>query len=158
MEWPEPWKKMLEAMRSELKPGFVRGDGVTTSQPVTALYHVATDPALVKRLVPLLRHPAFVPRVYVAMTLARLQAREEVTRALQLAMETARAGGVTLAAGAHPMLLPTGTAVAARDLAVTLHVRGLRPAGLWEVRAEARYTSGTRVETADLVSLVWRRP
>lgn len=89
---------------------------------------------------------------------ARLQAREEVTRALQLAMETARAGGVTLAAGAHPMLLPTGTAVAARDLAVTLHVRGLRPAGLWEVRAEARYTSGTRVETADLVSLVWRRP
>lgn len=99
---PEAWKKMLEAMRSELKPGFVREDGLTTSQPVTALYHIATDPALKKRLLPLLHHPAFVPRVYVAMTLAKLQATEALPDMLKIIREGyAFSDAVALASGKH---------------------------------------------------------
>ena len=99
---PEPWKKMLEAMRSELKPGFVRGDGTTTSQPITALYHIATDPALTKRLLPLLHHPAFVPRVYVAMTLGKLQVTEARPEMLKMIREGyAFSDAVALASGKH---------------------------------------------------------
>ena len=99
---PEPWKKMLEATRSELKPGFVREDGVTTSQPITALYHVATDKALAKRLMPLLHHPAFVPRVYVAMTLGKLQAMEALPEMRKIIREGyAFSDSVALASGKH---------------------------------------------------------
>ena len=99
---PEPWKKMLEAMRSELKPGFVREDGTTTSQPITALYHVATDKALAKRLMPLLHHPAFVPRVYVAMTLGKLRANEALPEMLKIIREGyAFSDSVALASGKH---------------------------------------------------------
>jgi hypothetical protein len=75
---PPEWNKMLADMRGELKPGFVRGDGLTTSQPVAALCYTADDPALSKRLMPLLKHPAFVARSYVALTLGRLRVKEAV--------------------------------------------------------------------------------
>ena len=99
---PVTWTRGLEAMRDELKPGFVRDDGVTKSQPLTALCHVATEKGLTKRLVPLLRHPAFVPRVYVAMTLGKLQA----TEALPEILGTIREGytfsdSTALASGKH---------------------------------------------------------
>ena len=84
---PPEWAPMLQAMRPELKPGFVRGDGLTTSQPLTALYFTATNPALAPRLLPLLRHPAFVARVYVAMTLAKLQAREALPALVTMVRE-----------------------------------------------------------------------
>lgn len=99
---PPDWQPMLERMRSELKPGFVREDGVTTSQPVTALYHVAEDRALVPRLMPLLRHPAFVPRIYVAMTLAKLGAQEALPALIELIREGyAFSDSVALASGKH---------------------------------------------------------
>ncbi len=99
---PEPWKNLLEAMRSELKPGFVREDGVTTSQPLTALSLVATDPALEPRLRPLLRHPAFVPRIYVAATLARLGATNALPDILGLILEGYPfSDSVALASGKH---------------------------------------------------------
>jgi HEAT repeat protein len=96
---------MLEAMRPELMPGFVRGDGVTTSQPLAALYPLAnatTDRALAGRLIPLLRHPAFVPRVYVAMTLGKLHATEAVPDMLAIVREGyAFSDAVALASGKH---------------------------------------------------------
>lgn len=99
---PPEWKPMLEAMRSELKPGFVREDGTTTSQPLTALYHVATDRALVPRLKPLLHHPAFVPRIYVAMTLGKLQATDTLPELLAIIREGyAFSDSVALASGKH---------------------------------------------------------
>ena len=99
---PEAWRPMLEKMRSELKPGFVREDGVTTSQPLTALEYVATDRALARRLMPLLRHPAVVPRVYVAMTLGRLQAREALPEILGIIREGYPfSDAVALASGKH---------------------------------------------------------
>lgn len=99
---PSEWKPMLEAMRSELKPGFVREDGTTTSQPLTALYHVATERSLVPRLKPLLRHPAFVPRIYVAMTLGKLQATETLPELLWIIREGYPfSDSVALASGKH---------------------------------------------------------
>jgi HEAT repeat protein len=99
---PPEWRPMLEAMRSELKPGFAREDGVTTSQPLTALHHVATDKALVPRLKPLLRHPAFVPRIYVAMTLGKLQATETLPDLLAMVREGYPfSDAVALASGKH---------------------------------------------------------
>jgi len=38
------WKEMFKQMQSELKRGFVREDGTTTSQPVRALCYAADDP------------------------------------------------------------------------------------------------------------------
>jgi HEAT repeat protein len=99
---PVPWKPMLEAMRSELKPGFVREDGLTTSQPLVALSLVASDGTLAKRLRPLLRHPAFVPRIYVAMTLARLGASDALPDLLALIREGYPfSDSVALASGKH---------------------------------------------------------
>jgi HEAT repeat protein len=89
-------------MREELKPGFVRNDGVTTSQPLTALYFIAQDKAFVSRLAPLLRHPAFVPRIYVAMTLGKLQARETVPKLVEIIREGYPFSDATaLASGKH---------------------------------------------------------
>jgi HEAT repeat protein len=99
---PAPWKPMLEAMRSELKPGFVREDGTTTSQPLVALSLVCADRALAKRLRPLLRHPAYVPRIYVAMTLGRLGATEALPDLLALIREGYPfSDSVALASGKH---------------------------------------------------------
>lgn len=98
---PEITQLMAE-MREELKPGFVRNDGVTTSQPLTALYFIARDKALAPRLVPLLRHPAFVPRIYVAMTLGQLQARETAPALVEIIREGyAFSDATALASGKH---------------------------------------------------------
>ena len=99
---PSSWDGMFKRMRSELKPGFVREDGTTTSQPVVALCYTADDPALGRRLIPLLRHPAVVIRVYVALTLGRLR----VLDALPAMSEMIREGytfsdSVALASGIH---------------------------------------------------------
>ncbi len=99
---PVSWDSMLNRMREELKPGFVRDDGLTRSQPLTALLHVAEDATLSKRLLPLLNHPAYVPRVYVAMLLGKLKA----TNALPEMLALVRAGypfsdAVALASGKH---------------------------------------------------------
>lgn len=99
---PPSWTTMLEAMREELKPGFVRGDGLTTSQPLTALSHLAASPALGSRLIPLLRHPAFVPRIYVAMTLGKLHALEAVPALVEIIRESyAFSDPTALASGKH---------------------------------------------------------
>lgn len=99
---PPDWDGMFRRMRSELKPGFVREDGTTTSQPIVAMCYSATDPALAPRLVPLLEHPAVVVRVYVALTLGRLHASET----LPAMVATIREGytfsdSVALASGKH---------------------------------------------------------
>ena len=128
---PPEWSGMFTRMRSELKPGFVREDGTTTSQPIVAMCYlfggagegkdvvdtrlqsVATrrhlvrgsgkpDAALVQRLIPLLGHPAVVPRVYVALALGRMQA----TDALRPMTELIREGypfsdSTALASGKH---------------------------------------------------------
>lgn len=100
--FPADWKKMLEGMRSELKPGFVREDGTTTSQPITALAHLVDDPVLVARLLPLLRHPAVVPRVYVAFALAQLKAEEAVSEIERIIREGyAFSDATALASGKH---------------------------------------------------------
>ena len=101
-EAPSGWADMFKRMRSELKPGFVREDGTTTSQPVAALCYAADDPALARRLIPLLRHPAIVVRVYVALTLGRLQAREALPAMQQLIAEGYTfSDSVALASGKH---------------------------------------------------------
>jgi HEAT repeat protein len=99
---PPEWERMLKAMHSELKPGFVREDGVTTSQPLAAMCYTADDPALAPRLIPLLRHPAFVPRVYVALTLGRLRAPEALPALREIIREGyAFSDSVALASGKH---------------------------------------------------------
>lgn len=99
---PPAWTAMLQQMREELKPGFVRGDGVTTSQPLVALSLVATNRALTPRLLLLLRHPAFVPRVYVALLLGRLHATEALPDLLRLVREGYPFSDATaLASGKH---------------------------------------------------------
>ncbi len=99
---PPEWNKMFADMRGELKPGFVRGDGVTTSQPVAALCYTADDPALAKRLIPLLRHPAYVARSYVALTLGRLRVKEAVPEIAAIVREGySFSDSTTLASGKH---------------------------------------------------------
>ncbi len=99
---PLEWNDMLKAMRSELKPGFVREDGTTTSQPLVAVCYSATDPALAPRLVPLLRHPAVVVRVYVALALGRLRAREATPAMVEVIREGYTfSDSVALASGKH---------------------------------------------------------
>ena len=99
---PTEWNDMLKSMRSELKPGFVREDGTTTSQPLVAMCYSATDPALAPRLLPLLKHPAIVVRVYVALMLGRLHAREAFPALVDLVRQGyAFSDSVALASGKH---------------------------------------------------------
>ncbi len=101
-ECPGNWNRMFVAMREELKPGFVRGDGLTTSQPLAAMCYTAEDPALVTRLIPLLRHPAFVARVYVALTLGRLHAAEALPEIIRIVREGYSFSDATaIASGKH---------------------------------------------------------
>lgn len=102
LDVPEDLAGLLNRMREELKPGFVRGDGETTSQPVAALYHVVSDPALAPRLIPLLRHPAFVPRIYVGMLLGKLKSDEAVSEMAAIIREGYSFSDATaLASGKH---------------------------------------------------------
>ena len=99
---PTSWQPMFQQMRVELKPGFVRGDGLTTSQPLTALSFIATNQALTPRLIRLLRHPAFVARVYVATTLGRQQTTAAVPEMLRIIQEGYPFSDATaLASGKH---------------------------------------------------------
>lgn len=99
---PPGWDAMFQQMRGELKPGFVREDGTTTSQPVVALCYAAEDPALAGRLVPLLRHPAVVARVYVALTLGRLGVQDALPAMIGMIRERYTfSDSVALASGKH---------------------------------------------------------
>lgn len=99
---PPDWQRMLEQMRDELKPGFVRGDGMTTSQPLVALCEIAENQALVPRLLPLLHHPAFVPRIYVATLLGKLRATAALPEILKFIREGYPFSDATaLASGKH---------------------------------------------------------
>jgi HEAT repeat protein len=73
---PEDLRQSMVRLREELAPGFVRNDGVTTSQPMTAMSHLVRDRSLAPRIIPLLDHDAYVARVYAAMALGRLHAIE----------------------------------------------------------------------------------
>jgi len=75
-ELPADLRTQMVRLREELLPGFVRNDGVTTSQPMCAMWHLVQDRPLAPRLVPLLDHPAFLARVYAAMALGNLHAVE----------------------------------------------------------------------------------
>ncbi len=88
----------------------------------------------------------------------RLEAAAEATRALELAVESVRAGVIPARPGEQAVLLPEGSAAAAADLDVTLRTRALEPAGLFEVRARARWRAAGRAHAQELVTLVWRRP
>lgn len=102
LELPPKIAQSIAAMAQELKPGFVRGDGETASQPVAALFHIADDPALAPRLRPLLRHPAIVPRIYVAMLLGKLKATDALPELLNLIHEPYPFSDSTaLASGKH---------------------------------------------------------
>lgn len=102
LELPPALAQAVAAMADELKPGFVRGDGETSSQPVAALYHLADDPALTPRLRPLLRHPAIVPRIYIAMLLGKLKATDALPDLLKLIREPYPFSDSTaLASGKH---------------------------------------------------------
>jgi HEAT repeat protein len=99
---PPGWAGMLKAMRSELKPGFVREDGTTTSQPLVTVCYSVTDPTLAPRLVLLLKHPAVVVRVYVALALGRLHAHEATPAMMAMIREGyAFSDSVALASGKH---------------------------------------------------------
>lgn len=101
-EPPEHLRELMVRFREELRPGFVRNDGVTTSQPLTALSLVADDPALADRLIPLLHHPAFVARIYVAMTLANLNAAEAIPEIVQIIRQGYEfSDAATLVSGKH---------------------------------------------------------
>ncbi len=101
-EPPEHLRELMVRFREELGPGFVRNDGVTTSQPLTALSLVADDPALADRLIPLLHHPAFVVRIYVAMTLANLNAMEALPEIVGIIRESYDfSDAATLVSGKH---------------------------------------------------------
>lgn len=93
---------MLAQMREELKPGFVRGDGLTTSQPLSALHFIVEDPSIAPRLRPLLKHPAFLPRIYIALTLCKLQDVAGGEEILSLIKEGYKFSDATaLASGKH---------------------------------------------------------
>jgi len=77
-EITEDLRPAMVALRQELMPGFVRNDGLTTSQPMCAMSQLVSDRTLAPRLIPLLQHPAFVARVYAAVALGRLGAVEAV--------------------------------------------------------------------------------
>jgi len=99
---PPDLRPAMVALREELKPGFVRNDGLTTSQPMCAMSHLVRDRRLAPRLVPLVQHPAFVARVYAAMALGRLRAVEALPQIVDALDEGYPfADPVTLVSGKH---------------------------------------------------------
>jgi HEAT repeat protein len=120
---PPAWDEMFKRMHSELKPGFVREDGTTTSQPIVAMCYLLGDGGLdggslpnplpvegrgeperrhVRRLIPLLRHPAIVPRIYVALALGRMEAREALAPLIEMIREDYPfSDSVAMASGKH---------------------------------------------------------
>jgi len=101
-EIAEDLRPQMVRLRDELLPGFVRNDGVTTSHPLSAMAQLIRDRRLAPRLVPLLQHPAFVPRVYAAMALGRLEAVEALPAIVDLVEEGYPfADQVTAVSGKH---------------------------------------------------------
>lgn len=86
-ETPERWRGVLAAMREELKPGFWRNDGRTEADPLAALPHIVRGQAFIPRLRALLRHPAFIVRIYAAESLGSLGAREAIPDMLAVIRE-----------------------------------------------------------------------
>lgn len=78
---------VLERMDGELKPGFHRADTQAESMPLAVLPHLAVDPQLAPRLLPLLKHPALVVRVYSGTALARLRSPEAVAAMVEILKE-----------------------------------------------------------------------
>lgn len=101
-QYPPEWEPLFARMRSELKPGFVREDGATTTQPLVTVCYMADDPALAPRLIALLKHPSFVVRVYVALTLGRLRATNSCEAITSIINEGYPfSDSTTLASGKH---------------------------------------------------------
>ena len=101
-EIAEDIRPLMIGLREELKPGFVRNDGLTTSQPMCAMWHIIRDRTLAPRLVPLLQHPAFVARIYAAMSLGQLGAEEGLPAIADVVDEGYPfADAVTLTSGKH---------------------------------------------------------
>jgi HEAT repeat protein len=99
---PEDLRPAMVALREELRPGFVRNDGLTTSQPMSAMSHLVRDRRLAPRLVPLLQHPAFIARVYAAVALGRLHAVEALPQIADSIQEGYRfEDPMALASGKH---------------------------------------------------------
>lgn len=86
-ETPERWRGVLAAMREELKAGFWRNDGRTEADPLAALPHIIRDKAFVPRLRALLKHPAFIVRIYAAECLGTLKAEEAIPDMLAVVRE-----------------------------------------------------------------------
>lgn len=84
---PPNLRKLLSGMKHELKPGFVRSDGMTVAQPLAALPHITRDRRFIPRLVALLDHKAFIVRIYAAMTLAALDAKQAGPKILKIVRE-----------------------------------------------------------------------
>ncbi len=99
---PEPLRKLLAGMDHELKKGFVRSDGMTVAQPLAALPHITTDTRVVPRLIALLKHRAYIVRIYAAETLASLKARQAAPKILEVIHEDYPfCDATTLASGKH---------------------------------------------------------
>lgn len=99
---PKHLRALLSGMREELRPGFVRSDGVTVAQPLAALPHITKDTAFVPRLIALLKHRAYIVRIYSATTLATLHAHEALKPIEALVREPYPfVDGVELASGKH---------------------------------------------------------
>lgn len=99
---PKPLRKLLAGMKHELKKGFVRSDGMTVAQPLAALPHIATDKRFVPRLIALLKHQAYIVRIYAAETLASLRAEQAVPKILEVIREGYPFSDATrLASGKH---------------------------------------------------------
>lgn len=86
------------------------------------------------------------------LALERLRARQEVTRALEAALESVRAGALPLADGVVPAASLGG---APRDMVMRIRVEATATANLFEVTCEATYTLRGRPQRAALASLVW---
>lgn len=84
----EPLQNLLKDMRHELKPGFVRSDGRTVAQPLAALPHITKNRRFVPRLIKLLKHPAYIVRIYAATTLGALHAEEAIDPVLAVIRES----------------------------------------------------------------------
>lgn len=84
---PEPLRALLKGMQHELKPGFVRSDGLTVTQPLAALPHITKSKEAVPRLIKLLKHRAYIVRIYAATTLGALHAEEAIDPILEVVLE-----------------------------------------------------------------------
>ena len=99
---PQRLRALLAGMRKELRPGFVRSDGMTVAQPLAALPLIARNKRFVPRLIALLKHPAYLVRIYAAHTLGAMKAQEAVAPMLAVIRQPyGFSDATTLASGKH---------------------------------------------------------